>query len=262
MRKWIIAFGLIATIVLSLTWAGIAIDGQRPRRPVAGSFHRSKVDSAGHTRGIVQVDLMRKILADRARSAAPGLQAGRSRPTSRTEPGSSPARPPSPADCAPGHRRPNPRPARPARKRAGRGRLLPGRKLHGVRQPLGRARCGAAALLRAGRGGLGRQRRRTRGLAPTALAGSASSRSLCSATRTTPWRRLTGPGSRSPAARPTTARPCTALSSSTATARSAGPTSAIAPSTTSRRCWRNWTGRAEVSANPCRGVSRNGTGVP
>jgi mycoredoxin-dependent peroxiredoxin len=71
MRKWIIASGLIAVIVLSLTWTGITINGQRPRRPVAGSFHRSQVDSAGHTRGIVQVDLMRKILADRARSPAP-----------------------------------------------------------------------------------------------------------------------------------------------------------------------------------------------
>ncbi len=71
MRTWIIASGLIAVIVLSLTWAGITIDGQRPRRPVAGSFHRSKVNTTGHTRGIVQVDLMRKILADRALSAAP-----------------------------------------------------------------------------------------------------------------------------------------------------------------------------------------------
>ena len=56
----------------------------------------------------------------------------------------------------------------------------------------------------------------------------------------------------------TTARPCTAPSSSIATARSAGPTSGIARSPTSRRCWRNWTGRAGVSANPGRGVSRNG----
>src|SRR5580693_5265503 len=70
MRKWIIASGLIAAIVVSFTWTGIRIYRQRPARPVPGSFHRSKVDAAGHTRGIVQVDLMRRILADRARSAA------------------------------------------------------------------------------------------------------------------------------------------------------------------------------------------------
>ena len=65
------ASGLIAVIVVSRGLGGIRLYGQRPARPVAGSFHRSKVDAAGHTRGIVQVDLMRRIMADRARSVPP-----------------------------------------------------------------------------------------------------------------------------------------------------------------------------------------------
>ena len=55
-------------IVLSTAWAGIRLSGQRPSRPVAGTIHRSKVDAAGHSRGIVQVDLMRRLLTDRTRS--------------------------------------------------------------------------------------------------------------------------------------------------------------------------------------------------
>jgi peroxiredoxin len=71
MSRWIISSGLIAAILASAIWSGIQLSGQRPMRPVAGSFHRSKVDAAGHTRGIVQVDLMRRIMADRSRSSAP-----------------------------------------------------------------------------------------------------------------------------------------------------------------------------------------------
>jgi peroxiredoxin len=69
MKKWIPSVGLIAVIVLSVTWTAIALDRQRPALPATLSRHRPKVDAAGHARGVVQVDLMRKIMADRERWA-------------------------------------------------------------------------------------------------------------------------------------------------------------------------------------------------
>ncbi|MGO8898566.1 MAG: hypothetical protein ACLQU5_09470 [Isosphaeraceae bacterium] len=80
MKRLISSCFLLAVIALSVLWAGLRLYSQRPTRPVPGLFHRSKVDRAGHTRGIVQVDLMRQIMADRARSvpsaAEPGDEAG------------------------------------------------------------------------------------------------------------------------------------------------------------------------------------------
>ena len=57
-------------IAFAAGWAGWQLDRQGVSRPVAGSFHRSKVDGAGHSRGIVQVDLMRQIVAGREASTA------------------------------------------------------------------------------------------------------------------------------------------------------------------------------------------------
>ncbi|MFI5459620.1 MAG: peroxiredoxin family protein [Isosphaerales bacterium] len=73
MKKLIQSSALIAVVALSAAWAGWKLHGQRPTRPVAGSFHQSKVDGFGHTRGIVQVDLMRQIMAEQARSTAPAI---------------------------------------------------------------------------------------------------------------------------------------------------------------------------------------------
>jgi peroxiredoxin len=67
MKKWISSAGLIAVIVLSVTWTAIALDRQRPARPATLTRHRPKVDAAGHARGVVQVDLMRRIMADQDR---------------------------------------------------------------------------------------------------------------------------------------------------------------------------------------------------
>ncbi len=71
MKKLVTPSTLIAVIVLSTAWMGWKLLSQRPARPVAGAFHRSRVDGLGHTRGIVQVDLMRKIMADQSRSNPP-----------------------------------------------------------------------------------------------------------------------------------------------------------------------------------------------
>ena len=65
MTKPIQFSALIAVIALSAGWAGWNLYGHRPTRPVSGSFHRSKVDAPGTRRGIVQVDLMRQIMADK-----------------------------------------------------------------------------------------------------------------------------------------------------------------------------------------------------
>jgi peroxiredoxin len=76
MKRLIYASALIAVIALSAAWAGLMLHGQRAARPVPGLMSRSKVDRAGHARGIVQVDLMRQIMAGRAgtgpTAAAPG----------------------------------------------------------------------------------------------------------------------------------------------------------------------------------------------
>jgi peroxiredoxin len=71
MKKPIQFSALIALIAVAAGWAGWRLHANRPQFPVAGLIHRSKVDRGGHTRGIVQVDLMRQIMADRARAPAP-----------------------------------------------------------------------------------------------------------------------------------------------------------------------------------------------
>jgi peroxiredoxin len=80
MKKFIYASALIAVIASSAVWTGVKLHGQRSPRPVVGSIHRSKADGAGHMRGIVQVDLMRQIMADKARLAttAPATKAAAS----------------------------------------------------------------------------------------------------------------------------------------------------------------------------------------
>ena len=73
MKKSAYASPLIAVIAVSASWTGLMVYRQRPALPVAGFLHRSTVDPTldrgGHTRGIVQVDLMRQIMADRVRAA-------------------------------------------------------------------------------------------------------------------------------------------------------------------------------------------------
>jgi peroxiredoxin len=71
MKNWGYASALIAVIALSATWTGLMVYRQRAALPVAGLLHRSTVDPTldrgGHSRGIVQVNLLRQIMADRAR---------------------------------------------------------------------------------------------------------------------------------------------------------------------------------------------------
>jgi peroxiredoxin len=73
MNKLIYSLILIAVVALSAAWTGLKLHGQRSLRPVAGTIHRSKVDGSGHTRGIVQVDLMRQIMADKAHLTTPAI---------------------------------------------------------------------------------------------------------------------------------------------------------------------------------------------
>ncbi len=70
MKRLTRASGLIAVITVSAAWAWWTLHGQRPARPVPGVFQRSKVDDTGHTRGVVQVDLMRQIMDERIRSVS------------------------------------------------------------------------------------------------------------------------------------------------------------------------------------------------
>lgn len=70
MRRLVQSAILIAVIVVSTAGAAWTLARQRPGRPAAGFFHRSKVDVAGHSRGVVQVNLMRQIMANRDRSVA------------------------------------------------------------------------------------------------------------------------------------------------------------------------------------------------
>ncbi len=93
MKKLAYASALIAVIALSAAWTGLMVYRQRPALPVAGLLHRSTVDPTvdrgGHTRGIVQVDLMRQIMADRARAvpaAAEQEDKARHRVPSQTHP--------------------------------------------------------------------------------------------------------------------------------------------------------------------------------
>jgi peroxiredoxin len=76
MPKLVSALALIAVIALSAAYAAVRLLGQRPTLPVPGLIHRSKVDDSGHTRGIVQVDLMRQIMASQKGSSVPGLEPG------------------------------------------------------------------------------------------------------------------------------------------------------------------------------------------
>ena len=145
MKRLISSCFLLAVIALSVLWAGMRLHGQRAARPVPGLMSRSKAERAGHARGIVQVDLMRQIMADRARSvpsaAEPGDEAGHCVPSQA----SSPPRPPSPSARAGGREGEDPGLGRPGLKRAGGGGLLPGFHLHGMRHPPGRAGAGDAA---------------------------------------------------------------------------------------------------------------------
>ena len=78
MKKRIQVTALIGVIALSTGWAGWKIRTNRSQRPIpAGLIERSKVDSSGHTRGIVQVDLMRQIMAEQVRSARPAVVRGK-----------------------------------------------------------------------------------------------------------------------------------------------------------------------------------------
>jgi peroxiredoxin len=70
-KKTLASLALIAVIVLSAMWTAWRVNRQRPARPVVGAFHRSKVDPSGHSRGIVQVELMRQIMDSKTRSTAP-----------------------------------------------------------------------------------------------------------------------------------------------------------------------------------------------
>lgn len=78
MNKSVSVSALIAVIALSAARTGWMVYRQRPVYPVAGALHRTTVDPTvdrgGHSRGIVQVNLMRQIIADRARAvpAEPG----------------------------------------------------------------------------------------------------------------------------------------------------------------------------------------------
>ncbi len=85
MKKVVYAPALIAVIALSAAWTGFKLHSQRPALPVSGLFHRTTVDPTvdrgGHSRGIIQVDLMRQIMADRRAhlpaAAHPAANAGR-----------------------------------------------------------------------------------------------------------------------------------------------------------------------------------------
>jgi peroxiredoxin len=74
MKKRIHSCTLIGVIALSAAWTGLRLHAQRSHRPVAGTIHRSNVDGFGHTRGIVQVDLMRQLIAGTARSTTSSLE--------------------------------------------------------------------------------------------------------------------------------------------------------------------------------------------
>src|SRR5271166_5083383 len=77
MQRLIAPCSLLAVIALSALWGGIKLQMQRAPRPVAGLMSRSKVDRAGHARGIVQVDLMRQIMAGRARAGPSASEPGK-----------------------------------------------------------------------------------------------------------------------------------------------------------------------------------------
>jgi hypothetical protein len=84
MRTFIHASLLLAITAIAAGWASWKLNRERASRPVVGSFHRSKVDGSGHSRGVVQVDLMRQIMA--ARTAATPSSVAAERVTGRRVP--------------------------------------------------------------------------------------------------------------------------------------------------------------------------------
>ncbi len=80
MNKLASATALIGVIVSSAVWTAFMLYKQSPRLPSAGLLHRTTVDPTvdrdGHSRGIVQVDLMRQIMAERARAAPESAEQG------------------------------------------------------------------------------------------------------------------------------------------------------------------------------------------
>lgn len=80
MNKPAYASALIAIIASSAAWTGLMVHRQRPALPVAGLLHRTTVeptvDRGGHSRGSLQVDLMRQIMADRARAVPAAAEQG------------------------------------------------------------------------------------------------------------------------------------------------------------------------------------------
>lgn len=74
MKRLAHASALVAVIALSAAGTTYMVYLQLPDRPVAGLLHRSTVDSTvdrdGHSRGIVQVNLLRQIMTDRARQVS------------------------------------------------------------------------------------------------------------------------------------------------------------------------------------------------
>ena len=80
LKKIFAAFALIAVAVVSVAWTGLMLYRQRPARPLAGLLHRTTidptVDRGGHSRGQIQVDLMRQIMAERARNVPAAAEPG------------------------------------------------------------------------------------------------------------------------------------------------------------------------------------------
>ena len=119
---------------------------QRPALPVAGLLHRSTVDPTvdrdGHSRGIVQVNLLRQIMTDRARNV-PAEPATGHKVATQSHPLLDHPAPPFVLNDAWGKTW-NLREE--VRRRAGRRCLLPWLHLHGLRHSFDRARCGHAAI--------------------------------------------------------------------------------------------------------------------
>jgi peroxiredoxin len=71
-RKVLAAISLLTVAFVSLVRTGLMLYRQAPVPPLAGTLHRAtldpSVDRDGHSRGQIQVDLMRQIMADRARA--------------------------------------------------------------------------------------------------------------------------------------------------------------------------------------------------
>ena len=82
LKKMLVAFALFAVALFSVAWTGWMLYRQRPARPLAGLLHRTTVDPTidrgGHSRGQIQVDLMRQIIADRARAVPAAAEQGNS----------------------------------------------------------------------------------------------------------------------------------------------------------------------------------------